>query len=91
MTLNDISTNQRLGRRPVGNISADSKLAAYRLLHPFLLQENVSLREFVTDRFILEYEIQYLMQRHIFHFQIDFMADADFFTVDKRISCRVFD
>ena len=91
MTLNDVTANQRLGRRPVSDISADSKLAAYRLLHPFLLQENVSLRELVTDRFILEYEIQYLMQRHIFHFQIDFMADADFFTVDKRISCRVFD
>ena len=29
MTLNDISTNQRLGRRPISDISADSELAAY--------------------------------------------------------------
>ena len=91
MTLNDISTNQRLGRRSVGNISADSKLAAYRLLLFLLLQEDIALGELITYRFIFEYEIQYFMQRHIFHFQVDFMTDVDFFAIDKGISCRVLD
>ena len=38
MTLNDVTANQRLGRRPVSDISADSKLAAYGLLSFFLFQ-----------------------------------------------------
>ena len=29
MTLNDVGSNQRLGRRPISDISADSELAAY--------------------------------------------------------------
>ena len=29
MTLNDIGSNQRLGRRPIRDISADSELTAY--------------------------------------------------------------
>ena len=43
MTLNDVTANQRLGRRPVSDISADSKLAAYRLLL-FLLLRTAHLR-----------------------------------------------
>ena len=38
MTLNDVTANQRLGRRPVSDMSADSKLAAYGLLSFFLFQ-----------------------------------------------------
>ena len=29
MTLNDVGSNQRLGRRPISDRSADSELAAY--------------------------------------------------------------
>ena len=86
MTLKDICSNQRLGGRSVSDISADGKLAAYVFSFFLFLQQDIAVGELVTDCFILEYNIKYLVQGLLFNFQVDAMFDIDFFAVYKGIT-----
>ena len=82
MTLNDVGSNQRLGRRPISDISADSELAAYSFWFFFLLQKDMPAGELITDLLIFERKVKYLKRSwNIIFILVWFSSDNNLFIV----------
>lgn len=90
-TLKDIGTNQRLGRRSVGHVSADSELTANGFLrHGPLMEQNVLSGYLERDGFVFKGTLQYLTDVLLFHLQCDAVRELYFFPIDEGESGCVF-